>query len=119
MTAFLNTVRDVLIDALEVVFGEGKIWTTNSTDDGMGGYTDGVPTSQDCLVLIGDVTEDMQREEGYTNKDVGVFILRTPGLVLTSDDLVEDEDGALFRLGRIKTDPAKAAWEIRGTPKNG
>jgi hypothetical protein len=108
-----------MIDALEVVFDEGKIWHPVFTDDGSGGYTEGVPTSQDALVLVGEVTEFMKREPGYTDKDVGIFILRTAGLTLNSDDQIEDVDGNLYLLGRIVSDPAKAAWEVRGTPKDG
>jgi len=116
--ALLDIFREVLQETLGIIFVPGKIWHPSQTDDGKGGYTTGVATSQDCEALIGDVTEYMKKEAGYTDKDVGLFVLQGPGLTLNDHDEVEI-DGKTFSLGIIKSDPAQAAWEVRGTPKRG
>jgi hypothetical protein len=122
--AFLDILGDVMGDALEVIFDDGLIWTIPLTDDGKGGYLKGAPASVPCKAVVGETTEFMRNEEGYTDKSVGLYILQRDNLVLTQDSEVELTSGAytgerFLVAGTVRQDPVKCAWEVRGEPKRG
>lgn len=121
--AFLDILGDVMGDALEVIFDDGLVWTVPLTDDGKGGYLKGAPVSNPCKVVVGETTEFMRNEEGYTDKSVGLYVLQHDGLNLTADSEVEVTTGAYtgerYALGTIREDPVKCAWEVRGEPARG
>ncbi len=121
--AFLDVLGDVMTDALEVIFDDGFISNIPLTDNGKGGYLKGAPVDSPCKVVVGETTEFMRNEEGYTDKSVGLYILQQGALVLNPDSEVEITTGAYtgerFVLGTIRQDPVKCAWEVRGEPKRG
>lgn len=64
-------------------------------DDGGSIVTPGEPVEFDCMVQIDQVTEAMQREAGYTDRDVRLLVL-APGLQrrVDTDATVEVLPGA-------------------------
>lgn len=116
--AVIDVVKGILVAGLEFVYDDGLIHRTVLTDDGRGGIITAGPIKVPCKVQLGEVTDYMRLEEGYTSKDVGLFVLQTEGLQLNPDDELEYDD-QLYSLGALNEDPARAAWVVRGTPKNG
>lgn len=117
--AATDVLKELLIEGVEGLYDDGLVHKLGKQDDGKGGYTRNPPDPVPCKIKIDSVTDDMRLELGFTNKDVALYILQTPGLVLSEDDEVSDDTGQRYSLGTLKTDPVNSHWLVRGTPTDG
>ena len=114
----LDFLKDFVVSVESVVYDDGVVHNAELIDDGKGGYTRNPDANSPCKARIDRVTEYMRLEEGFTDKDVGLFILQTPGLVVDEDSELT-LNGVRYTLGTLRQDPLQAAWQVRGTPVDG
>lgn len=96
---------------LSSIYGDGKLIRV-VTGRGAGGVvTHTEQAAVDIKFQIDVCTEAMRQQEGYTDKDVAMFVLQmgVTGGDLTSDDIIEAR-GKRWKMYGITTDPAKSYW---------
>lgn len=67
---------------------------------------------RDCYCQVDSVTDAMQREEGYQQKDVALIILRLDGTIDQGERVTVD--GATYRVESVATDPLGLGYVCRG-----
>lgn len=116
--AATDVLKDIVIAGVEGLFDDGLIYNLGKEDDGKGGFTRDPADPVPCKIKVDTVTEEMQAEVGYTDKDVALYVLQN-GVSLSSHNEVSDQTGQRYSLGILKTDPVNSHWLVRGTPING
>lgn len=116
----------ILDGGIQAVFGAafGSIYLGGSlirvalNEDGQGGGNpvDGAPVP--IRVQTDACDERMRGQDGYTDKDVKLLVLRAgvPGGDIDTDCRIIDGRGDEYEIAWVGTDPGQAYWECRGTP---
>lgn len=91
---------------------------TPVTDDAGSIVTPATPIEKPCSAMVDKVTERMRLAAGYTDKDVGLFILSaTLDAQMDTDGRVTVTTGphaGIYSVDMIDRDPAGIYWECRG-----
>lgn len=114
----------MLDGAVQAIFGaafsgfylDGTITRVTRTDDGAGDFSETTQT-EPCKYQIDALTDQQRQEQGYTARDVRIFVLQS-GMSLrpSPGNRVTTHRGEFVVAPNVTEDPAGAYWQIRGTP---
>lgn len=100
--------------AFSGLYLDATLHRSTITEDGEGGgsiaYADEAVKAQ-----LDSVTEAMRSADGYTDKDVRIFVLAS-GLEPIDSDCQITLKGVRYSIANPRQDPAGAYWELQGRP---
>lgn len=116
MAGLLDTddIQQLFGNIFSDIFGDGQLITVTMVR-GPGGVQIPQETAVSCKVQVDRADEAMRQSAGYTDTDVKLIILQA-GL----SDKEPDSDSIVVAQGRrwkvsgVRSDPARAAWIMRG-----
>ncbi|ELT46836.1 hypothetical protein [Brucella intermedia] len=116
MAGLLDTddIQQLFGDIFSDIYGDGQLITVTMVR-GPGGVQIPQESSVPCKVQVDRADESMRQSAGYTDTDVKLIILQS-GL----SDKEPDSDSIVVAQGRrwkvsgVRSDPARAAWIMRG-----
>lgn len=112
MSLLDGALQRIFYGAFAGIFLNATLHRRTDVPDGQGG---GTSTWVDELVKasLDLANERMRAAEGYTDQDVRILMLAYGASEPTSDDEITVK-GQRWSIASVATDPATAAWEMRG-----
>lgn len=116
MAGLLDTdaIQKIFGSALAGIYGDGELITVTMVR-GPGGVQTPQETSVPCKVQVDNCDEAMRSAEGYSDTDVKLIILQDGMTGSEPDgDSIVIAQGKRWKVSGVRSDPARAAWVMRG-----
>lgn len=112
----------IFADTFKSIYADAQIHLPNRAPRPGGGTNKGfVEPSTPAKAQVGPVTEDMRLDQGFSEDDVAIIVLRgsvPEGLEIDSDCEIEVEGHGRHRIGTpVRQSTARTHWTLRCTPK--
>jgi hypothetical protein len=99
--------------AFSGIFLDGWLHRSQLTDDGVGGGSESFASPEAVKASLDAMTEAMRQQQGYVETDQRILVLAHGVDKPTTDDEITVK-GKRWMIEYVGTDPATAAYELRG-----